>query len=406
MNRCNAETFVLRYNRIMFQKAKTLSDEIIHIRRHLHQYPELSFQEIETSKFIADLLHEWGIPFQENIGRTGIVAEIGSGDGPIIAIRADMDALPITEDTDHSFASKNIGVMHACGHDAHVAMALGAAKLLKHSFDTEGWNGRVRFLFQPSEESYDENGVSGATAMIEDGALDGVEIVIAQHIWSTQPSGTFLFESGYSFASVDTFKARIFATGGHGAFPHVGTDPFFMLSSILPVLYGIPSRRISPLEPCVISIGQITGGETSNVIPAEVMIYGTMRAYNPAVREQIWAEVEQAFNIANAMGGSYTLSISKGYPSLKNDPAVTQSLQDIATKFFGNDCLHDGRFGMAAEDFSYMTNHCTGAMFLLGGMIDDGIVRPHHTPIFDIDESVLWKGTAVLAEKAHCFVNK
>lgn len=388
----------------MLKKAKALHDELIRLRRDIHANPELGFQEFRTAALVADTLTELGIEVQTGVGRTGVVGQIGTGDGPTIAIRADMDALPIQEKPDVPYKSRNAGVMHACGHDSHTAMLLGVAHLLKQSLAEGNWHGNVRFLFQPSEEAFDEKGVSGATAMIADGALEGVDATIALHIISSEPAGQLRFQDGFAMANVDSFQAWIRGDGGHGAYPHAGSDPLHMLSLILPAIYAIPSRRINPLRGCVVSVGQISGGAAPNVIPNEVYLQGTIRSFDDDVREQLQVEVENAFKLSEQMGGSYQFQLTKGYPALYNDVRVNGWLRDAARDLTGGTAVVDTEFGMGAEDFAYMTRAAKGAMFNLGAAIDDGIVRNHHTDIFDIDESVLPLGTAVLAETAHRFV--
>ncbi|MCP5098181.1 MAG: amidohydrolase, partial [Chloroflexi bacterium] len=292
----------------MLKKAQALQDELVRLRRDIHAHPELGFQEFRTSALVADTLRELGIEVQTGVGRTGVVGEIKGGDGPTIAIRADMDALPILQKSDAPYCSTNDGVMHACGHDAHTAILLGVANLLRQSVAEDKWNGTVRLLFQPCEEAFDKNGVSGATAMIADGALEGVDSVIALHVISSEPAGQIQFSDGNSLANVDSFEAWIYGDGGHGAYPHGGTDPLHMLGSIINAIYAIPSRRINALEPCVISLGQISSGTTSNVIPNEVYLQGTIRSYDDEVREQLWQELETAFKFSETMGGSYKLN--------------------------------------------------------------------------------------------------
>ncbi len=390
----------------MLPKARALQDELIRLRRDIHAHPELGFQEFRTAALVADTLTELGIEVQTGIGRTGVVGQIGTGDGPTIAIRADMDALPILEKTNTPYCSQNEGVMHACGHDSHTAMLLGAAHLLKQSMTEGNWSGNVRFIFQPSEEAFDENGISGATAMIADGALDDVDAVIALHVLSNMQSGVVKFYDGYALANVDAFEAWVRGNGAHGAYPHEGSDPFFMLSSILPVLYGIPSRRVNPLRSCVLSLGEIRGGAAPNVIPKEVYIQGTVRSHEQEVRQQIWAEIEQAFKISELMGGSYELQIHEGYPAMFNDAEVNGWMRNVTQELVGDTAVIDAEFGMGAEDFAYMTQKAKGAMFMLGAAIDDNIVRNHHTDIFDIDEGVLPIGSAILAETARRYVTK
>ncbi len=388
----------------MLDKAQAIANELVRLRRDIHQHPELGFEEFRTAALVVDTLAELGIEAQTGIGRTGVMAQIGSGDGPTIAIRADMDALPIIEKNDVGYKSQNEGVMHACGHDAHTAILLGAAHLLKQSLAEDNWQGNVRFLFQPSEEAFDANGISGATAMLDDHALADVNAVIALHVWSNAPSGELFFQDGYSLAAVDQFKAWVRGEGGHGAYPHTGSDPLFMLAPILSAIYAIPSRWINPLRPSVVSLGQVSGGTVSNVIPKEVVLQGTIRSHQEDVRQQLWAELERALKLSETLGGSYELEIIKGYPSLFNDKTVNDWMRDVAREMVGDTAVTDTEFGMGAEDFAYMAQQAKGAMFMLGAATPDGIARHHHTESFDIDERILPLGAAVLAETARRFV--
>ena len=389
----------------MLDKAKALSDELVRLRRDIHQHPELSFQEFRTAGLVADTLNELNIEVKTGVGRTGVVGQIGTGDGPTIAIRADMDALPINEKNEVSYKSQNQGVMHACGHDAHTAMLLGAAHLLRDSFAEGKWQGNVRLLFQPSEESFDENGISGATAMIDDGALEDVDAVIALHVASHWAAGKLFFHDGYSLANVDAFEAWIRGDGGHGASPHRGSDPLYMLGPILNALYAIPSRRINPLRPCVVSLGEITGGSAFNVIPNEVYLQGTIRSYHDDIRAQLSAEIEKALKLSEMMGGSYQFKLCNGYPAMFNNAEVNDWMRCVTSDLIDEQAIVNQEFGMGAEDFAYMTQQAKGAMFMLGAATPDGITRNHHTDIFDIDERVLPVGAAVLAETARRFVS-
>ena len=389
----------------MLERARSLSDELIRLRREIHRYPELGFREFRTAALVEETLVEiGGIDIKTGVGHTGVVGQIGSGDGPTIAIRADMDALPIQEQSEVGYRSQIEGAMHACGHDAHTAMLLGAAHLLRQSFIDDGWQGNVRFLFQPSEEMFDEDGISGATAMIQDGALENVDAVIALHVDSTSEAGTCHFDDGFSHAAVDSFEARIYGTGAHGAYPHLGTDPLFMLGPVLTALYAIPSRRINPLNSCVVSLGHIQGGSASNVIPSEVYLQGTIRSYEQEVREQLWTEVERAVALSEGLGGRYRFTLHPGYPAAFNDSTVNNWMRDVVRDLSDEDRVVNSDFGMGAEDFAYMAQLAPGAMFMLGAATADGVWRGHHTPLFDIDESVLPLGAAILAETARRFV--
>lgn len=389
----------------MLDKARALESEIIRLRREIHAHPELAFQEVRTAQLVADTLREiGGVEIRTGVGITGVVGEIGNGDGPVIGIRADMDALPIIENVDVSFASQSAGTMHACGHDAHTAILLGVAHLLKAEFASGELRGKVRFLFQPAEESTGGKHQSGAPMMIDDGALDGVDHTIALHVDSTTPTGTIKLRSGRSTAAVDSFKGWITGTGGHGAYPHQGTDPLWMLIPVMSTLHGIVARRIDPLHPAVMSLGVVRGGTVSNVIPAEVYLEGTLRSFDPDVREQLINEVERALAVSRALGGDYRIDVERGYPSGYNDETVTGWMNNVITDLVGAQAIDTNAGGMGAEDFSYMTQRAPGAMFMLGAATNDGVYRTHHTPIFDLDESSFALGAAVLAETARRYL--
>lgn len=389
----------------MLDRAMQIANELVRLRRDIHAHPELGFEEHRTAALVADTLREIGVAVQTGIGRTGVVATIGQTNGPIIAIRADMDALPIHETTSLPFASTHPGVMHACGHDAHTAMLLGVAYLLQNSWLEQPWRGQVRLLFQPSEERADADEISGAPAMISDGALAGVDAIIALHVNSHLPAGVCYFQDGYSLAAVDSFEAWIHGSGGHGAYPHETTDPLYMLAPILAALYAIPSRQINALRPNIVSLGQIHGGSTSNVIPSTVYLHGTMRSYDEAVRAQLHQAVENVFKLSEGLGGSYSFTVHKSYPAMYNHSEVNDWLSGAARSLLGVSGVdHTYEFGMGAEDFAYMTQHVRGAMFMLGAALPDDKIRPHHTPDFDIDERCLPVGAAVLAETARRFV--
>jgi amidohydrolase len=389
---------------MMLEKAQNLADEIVRLRREIHRHPELAFQEVRTAQIVADTLREiGGYDIRTGVGITGVVGEIGTGDGPTIGIRADMDALPITETTGREFASQEAGKMHACGHDAHTAVLLGVAHLLKQEFATGNLKGNVRLLFQPAEEATGGQHQSGAPMMMDDGALDGVDNVIALHVDSTLPSGTIALKQGPSTAAVDSFKAWITGTGGHGAYPHQGTDPLWMLIPILSALHGIVARKINPMHPAVCSLGVVRGGTVSNVIPAEVYLEGTLRSFDKGVREQLIEEVERAVALARPLGGDYRLEIERGYPSGWNDATVTTWMSDVISDMVGADKIDRTRAGMGAEDFAYMTEKAPGAMIMLGAAVGD-MPRAHHTPVFDIDEGALPLGAAVLAETARRYL--
>ncbi|SMQ81693.1 amidohydrolase [Bacillus sp. OV166] len=387
-------------------QANELSERIISWRRLFHQHPELSFHEFGTSKFVAETLKKIdGLQVETGIGvETSVVATLTSGEGPVIAIRADMDALPIKEENTHDFRSKNEGVMHACGHDAHTAILLGAAHLLADKFKKEELKGTVKFIFQPAEECTDEKGQSGSPYMVQAGAYDQVDAAIALHMCPWLPVGVAQVNDGYSMANVDVFTAKIFGTGGHGAYPELGTDPIWMLGIFMQALHGIVARKIPALEAGVISIGQIHAGTASNIIPNEVNISGTIRSYTPEVRDLLSSELNKALSVVESLGGSYTLEVERGEPALHNDSRVNGFFLKSIEEMYPECQIVRRPFGMGGEDFGYVTQKIPGALFFLGSGTADGIQRDLHTPIFDIDENSLEMGTSILAQTAVNFL--
>jgi len=378
----------------MLPAAQALKPRLVELRRAIHRQPELGFDVYKTADLAARTLRELGAEVQTGIGRTGVVGHLGDGEGPVIAIRADMDALPILEANEVHYASQTPGQMHACGHDAHTAMALGAAMLLAR----QPLAGQVRLLFQPSEENSDAEGVSGAPRMIEDGALAGVDAVIALHVDGSLEVGRVRVDSGQIAGSDATFRATVRAAGGHGAMPHRSGDPIWMTAEVLSALYAIPSRRTNPFDPTVVSVGIVRGGQASNVIPEAVYIEGTVRAMTETVREQLLDEVKRALDLARTMGGDYTLDIERGYPGLDNDDGVAAVMRAAAADLLGEAALAEPRPTLGVEDFAYMTKLVPGAMFSLGTRAPGGPPRFVHTPVFDIDEDALPIGAAMLAE--------
>jgi amidohydrolase len=386
----------------LLERARALQDQIVAWRRDIHQHPELGFQEVRTSRLVADELAALGIEVQTGVGKTGVVGYIGEG-APVIGIRADMDALPISEATGLAYSSENPGVMHACGHDAHTAILLGVAHMLTQMPDRPA--GQIRLIFQPSEEGQDAEDKSGGMRMVEEGALDDVDHVIALHVSSGTPSGRVEIREGYAMAAVDSFFATIKGEGCHGAYPHMGVDPIFILGQVINAIHGVRARRINPMRPAVISIGSVHGGDADNVIPNDVKITGTIRSYDEETRQQLWKDLEAAIGVARALGGDYTFHIRQGYPATYNDPGVASLIETVVTDLFDGEKLYPPEAGMGAEDFGYMTRKAPGAMFFLGTKKDE-VNRPHHSPIFDIDESNFYVGAAVLAETACRLLNE
>lgn len=383
----------------MLKQAHAISEELIEWRRDFHMHPEIGFELHRTSKIVADELEKMGYRVKRGVGKTGVVAEIGEG-GKVIAIRADMDALPILEQNEFEYASRNPGAMHACGHDSHTAMALGAALLLSK----EKLPGRVRFLFQPCEETTDDEGKSGAQRMSAEGAMDGVDYVIAQHVDPTSPVGTVGINAGPSSGGVDSWYAEIKGIGGHGAHPDKTIDPFFLLAHVILALNGIVSRRIHPFEPAVVSIGSISGGFTENVIPESVKLSGTLRFTDEAVHRQIHAEMKRAFEITRALGGDYELRYEIGGPPMINDKLVSGVIETTGKDLLGAASVHEIHKTLGAEDFGEFMKHAPGAMFTLGTQKEGHEEYLLHHPKFDLDERALPIGTAMLVETAKRFL--
>jgi amidohydrolase len=383
--------------RQMLARAKELKGELIRLRRAIHRHPELGFREVKTAALVAETLESLGIKVETGVAKTGVIGYLGKG-GPVVAIRADMDALPIQELNEVSYRSQVPGVMHACGHDAHVAMALGAATLLKE-IELEG---EVHFLFQPSEEHADEEGKSGAPRMVEEGAMEGVEAIFALHVDSETESGMVKISPGPMAAALDSFEATITGRGCHGAYPHRGVDPIFIAGEVILAIQGIVSRRVDPVKQAVISIGTIHGGTADNVIPEEVELSGTIRSFEQGVREQLHAELEKAFHVARALGADFRLTIEEGYPVMVNEEKVAELIREAAIDLLGEEKVLPKEPAMGAEDFSYFLAQVPGALFRLG--VKRGEMRPGHSPHFDLDEEALPIGAAILAESARRYL--
>jgi amidohydrolase len=385
----------------MIKQAHAISEELIEWRRDFHMHPEIGFELHRTSKIVAEELEKMGYRVRRGVGKTGVVAEIGEG-GKMVAIRADMDALPILEMNAVDYKSQNEGAMHACGHDSHTAMALGAALLLSK----EKLPGRVRFLFQPCEETVDEEGKSGAQRMSAEGAMDGVDYVIAQHVDPAKPVGTIGINAGPSSGGVDSWYAVIRGKGGHGAHPDKTVDPFYMMSHVIIALNALISRRIDPFAPAVVSIGSVHGGFTENVIPEEVKITGTLRFTDEAVHKQIVAEIERAFNIVNVLGGSYEIRYDVGGGPMVNDKFVSELIEQTGRDLLGAENVGEIHKTLGAEDFGEFMKHAPGAMFTLGVQKKGHEDYLLHHPKFDLDERALPIGTAMLAETAKRFLQE
>jgi amidohydrolase len=391
--------FVDKKEIIMLKQAHALTEEIIEWRRDFHMHPETGFDVQRTAGIVADEMEKLGYRVRRGVGKTGVVADMGEG-GPLVAIRADMDALPILEMNDSEYKSTVDGKMHACGHDSHTAMALAAATILSK----EKFPGTVRFLFQPAEEVADEEGKSGAQRMVEDGAAEGLDYVIAQHIDPLSPVGTVAISAGPASGGVDSWFGTIYGKGGHAAHPNKAIDTFYLTAHVILALNAIVSRRLDPFAPAVVSIGSVNGGFTENVIPESVRITGTFRYADPKLHPQIREEIQRAFEIARTLGGDYELEFEYGGPPMINDEHVSDVIRGAAQDLLGKENVRKGQKTLGAEDFGSFMENCPGAMFTLGVQKAGHEDYPLHHPKFDLDERALPLGTAVLVETALRFL--
>ena len=383
----------------MLKQANALTEEIIEWRRDFHMHPEIGFEVQRTAGIVADELEKLGYRVRRGVGKTGVVADMGEGH-PLVAVRADMDALPLQEMNDYEYKSTYDGKMHACGHDSHTAMALAAATI----FAKEEFPGTIRFLFQPAEEVADEEGKSGAMRMVEDGAAEGIDYVIAQHIDPMSPVGTVAISAGPASGGVDSWFGTIYGKGGHGAHPDKAIDTFYLTAHVILALNAIVSRRLDPFAPAVVSIGSVNGGFTENVIPESVRITGTFRYADPNVHPQIREEIQRAFEIARTLGGDYELEFEYGGPPMINDAHVADVIRQVGEDLLGKENVHKGWRTLGAEDFGSFMENCPGAMFTLGVQKAGHEDYPLHHPKFDLDERALPLGTAVLVESALRFL--
>ncbi|WP_188202994.1 M20 metallopeptidase family protein [Thermococcus camini] len=366
-------------------EAKRIEKEIISWRRDFHMHPELKYEEERTSGIVEEHLHEWEYRIKR-VG-TGIIADIGEGE-KTIALRADMDALPVQEENDVPYKSRVPGKMHACGHDAHTAMLLGAAKIISEHIDE--FSGRVRLIFQPAEE-----GGNGAVKMIEGGALEGVDAVFGLHVWHDLPSGVIGIREGPIMAGAGIFKARIIGKGGHGASPHQTVDPIPIAAEAILALQTIASRNVPPIETGVVSVTAVHAGTAFNVIPEEVKMKGTIRFFNHEIGELIQTRMGEILEgVTKAHGASYELSIEELVPPTVNDKGMAAFARNVAEKY---GLRHsDVEPTMGAEDFAFYLQKVPGAFLMLGIYNEEkGITYPHHHPRFDVDEEVLHLGTAM-----------
>lgn len=387
----------------LLERARELAADLSALRRDLHRHPELSFRETRTGARVRAELQELGLTVQEGVGGTGLLTEIGSG-GPVVALRADMDALPIHESATHDYASTVDGVMHACGHDAHTSTLVGVARLLVSERDAGRLpTGTVRLLFQPSEETVDAEGLSGAPRMIQDGALEGVSAIAALHVGGHMPAGSIFIGPGPVMAAAQEVRITVRGRSAHAALPHEGVDALLLAAQALTNVQSVISRELAPTETGVISFGTIHGGRAGNVIADEVELTGTIRYFDASVGERIREGIREVFCAAEGRGAVVEIDFTPPFRPVHNDPAATEIVRERLSAALGPERIHPQPALLTAEDFGAFSEQVPGVFFWLGASPEDG-PRQHHHPEFDIDESVLPVGAAALAEAAQALL--
>ncbi|WKB34940.1 M20 family metallopeptidase [Terrilactibacillus sp. S3-3] len=385
------------------ERVRAVSDEVVKWRRHLHENPELSFKEVETSDFVYHMLESFGNIELTRPTKTSVLGVIrGAKRGKTLAIRADMDALPIHEENEFEFISKNPGVMHACGHDGHTAMLLGAAKILSEL--KENLNGEVRLIFQHAEELPP----GGAEELVQAGVMDGVDWVIGAHLWSPLKIGKIGITYGPAMAAPDSFTIQVIGKGGHAALPHQTIDSIAIAAQVVTNLQYIVSRNTDPFEPLVLSITKFVAGNTDNVIPNGVEIWGTVRSFRSEVRESAAALMERIIKgITEAHGAEYVFRYNRGYRPVVNDEETTQVVERVVRHIYGDDAIELNDRNMIGEDFSGYQQKAPGTFFLIGaGNPEKGITYPHHHARFTVDEYALQKGVSIFVHSAFEFLNR
>jgi amidohydrolase len=377
--------------------AETLASRLIEIRRHIHANPELSGQEYQTAAYVAGVLSSCGIQVQEAVGKTGVVGNLrgNSSDDRILAIRTDMDALPIQERADLAFASRKPGIMHACGHDVHTSVGLGVAMVLSQL--AEELPGNIRFLFQPAEEI-----AQGASWMVRDGAMRDVNAIFGLHVFPSIPARSVGIRYGALTAAADDLEIFIQGESGHGARPHEAIDAIWIASQTISTLQQAIARTQNPLRPLVLTIGQISGGRAPNVIADQVRMAGTVRSLHPETHANLphWIEGIVS-NICNTYGAKYEMNYRRGVPSVQNDLVLTQILEEASREAWGNNHVQIiTEPSLGAEDFSLYLEHAPGSMFRLGVGYTDKHNLPLHHPEFEVDESAILTGVVTLAYTA------
>jgi amidohydrolase len=381
------------------KEVESLEKTLVEWRRDFHRHPEIEFQERRTSEVIRKFLEDLGLSVRL-AGGTGLIAVLeGRPGGRTVALRADMDALPLTEEGDKEYISQNPGVAHACGHDGHMAILMGTAKIL-HGW-SERFHGRVVFLFQPAEEKPP----GGAKPMVEAGAVDGVDAVFGLHLWQPLPTGRVWIVKGPIMANSDSFSITVKGRGGHGSMPQATVDPILAASQIVVNAQSIVSRNVDPLKPCVVSFGMIRGGTMFNIIPNEVTLIGTVRSFHPEVQKLVETRLMKiSEETCRVFGATCAFEYEKGYPAVVNHADMVDLVLKVTRQTLGEEKIRPFEPVMGGEDFAYYLQKVPGAFFFLG--IGDGRPYPHHHPAFDIDERALPQGVMLMTAIALEFLSR
>ena len=372
----------------------SFGEDIIDLRREIHRDPELGFDTEKTAEKVLNALDGLPLEIQTGVAENGVVATLnGEGDGPTVALRADMDALPIHEETDLPFASETDGKMHACGHDGHTSMLVGAARALSQGHLRERLNGTVKFVFQPAEE-----GQAGGRVMVEEGVAEGVDSIFALHLWPGLTFGTAATKAGPIMAAADAFEMTIRGSGGHGAMPHLTADAIVIAAQIVTALQTVVSREVDPVEPAVLTVGEIGAGSAFNIIPEKARLGGTVRTFDSDLRERIPERIEElARGVARGMRGDAELDYRFSYPVTSNDADAAKLALGVAGELFAEErAVELTHPSMGAEDFAFFLEKVPGAFIWLGV----GDVSGLHTPKFSFDEEILPQGSALLTALA------
>ena len=379
----------------LLQEAQALFPFIRDVRRDLHQHPELGFQEVRTAGIVADTLRDLGLQVTTGVAKTGVVGLLeGARPGPTVLVRFDMDALPVQEETGAPYASQVPGVMHACGHDGHVAMGLTVARLL--AARRASLAGRVKFIFQPAEE-----GLGGAEGMVAEGVLKDPrpDVVLGMHLWNERPLGWLGVTDGPTMAAADRLLITVQGKGGHGAAPHLTIDPVVTAAHLVTALQTVVARNVDPLATAVLSVTRVRAGEAFNVIPPQAELEGTIRTFEPAVRETVLQRVQEiAQGVAQAFGARSDVEIQRLTPPVINNPGIAKRIRTVARRLFPDAEISATERTMGSEDFAFFMEDIPGCYFFVGSANEaKGLTYGHHHPKFDFDEEALWRGAALMA---------